>query len=68
MDTATTQNETVTRAAPRATPVRRFLEALAAGRRDEDNVRAALRLTSLVHASYRSLTEGRTVPTTDPVR
>ncbi|MFT4052056.1 MAG: Gfo/Idh/MocA family oxidoreductase [Microbacterium sp.] len=52
----------------RATPIRRFLDAVAAGRADTDNVRAALRLTGLVEATYRALADRRAVGTEDPAR
>lgn len=50
----------------RATPLLRFLAAVTAGRADADNVRAALRLTSLVADSYRSVASGSRVETADP--
>jgi 1,5-anhydro-D-fructose reductase (1,5-anhydro-D-mannitol-forming) len=51
----------------RATPLQRFLAAVTAGRADDDNVRTALRLTSLVADSYRSVASGGRVETADPV-
>ena len=53
--------------ARRATPLRRFLDAVAAGSADEANVRDALRLTALVEASYTSAAAARTVVVADPL-
>jgi predicted dehydrogenase len=52
--------------APHATPLVRFLAAIAAGVPDEDNVDAALRLTALVEGSYRAVSAGVTVEAADP--
>lgn len=50
----------------RATPLVRWLEAINTGVRDEDNVRAALRLTAQVEASYAAMKQRASVEVADP--